>query len=113
MVQGDRLTDTIPISSVDGTMADLVITINGVGGDPGGSDTNVAVIIDTDPGDTGELRYALDGDGPLAAGRVELKIKRLDDDLSAMVMPLSRCSIRPPTTTVQFSTSASGMTVSA
>ncbi len=80
MVQGDRLTDTIQISSIDGTTADLVITINGVGGGPTG-DNNVAVIIDTDPGDTGELRYALDGDGPLAAGRVEMKIKRLDDDL--------------------------------
>ena len=32
MVQGDRLTDTIQISSVDGTTAELVITINGVGG---------------------------------------------------------------------------------
>ena len=81
MVQGDRLTDSIPISSVDGTTAELVITINGVGGaDPTG-ENNVAVIIDTDPGDTGELRYALDADGPLAAGRVELKIKRLDDSL--------------------------------
>ncbi len=81
MVQGDRVTDTIQITSVDGTTADLVITINGVGGDAPGGDTNVAVIVDTDPGDTGELRYALDADGPLAAGRVELKIKRLDDDL--------------------------------
>ncbi|MFK8014643.1 MAG: VCBS domain-containing protein [Gammaproteobacteria bacterium] len=80
LVQGDRLMDTIPISSVDGTTADLVITINGVGGAPQG-DNNVAVIVDTDPGDTGELRYALGDDGPLAAGRLELKIKRLDDDL--------------------------------
>ncbi|NNE36058.1 MAG: hypothetical protein HKN13_12525, partial [Rhodothermales bacterium] len=80
MVQGDRLEDTIPIASVDGTAADLVITINGVGGTPSGNN-NVAVIIDTDPGDTGELRYALGGGGPLAAGRVELKIKRLDDSL--------------------------------
>ena len=81
LVQGDRVTDTIPIASIDGTPAELVITINGVGGEPSGGDTNVAVIIDTDAGDTGELRYALDGNGPLAAGRVELKIKRLDDDL--------------------------------
>lgn len=81
MVQGDRLTDTIPISSVDGTTADLVITINGVGGDPSGGDNKVAVIIDTLDSDTGELRYALDTDGPLAAGRVELKIKRLEDSL--------------------------------
>ena len=81
MVQGDRLTDTIPISSVDGTAAELVITINGVGGAAPTGENKVAVIIDTDPGDTGELRYALDADGPLAAGRVELKIKRLDDSL--------------------------------
>ncbi|MEM7283367.1 MAG: VCBS domain-containing protein, partial [Pseudomonadota bacterium] len=80
MVQGDRLMDTIQISSVDGTLADLVITINGVGGAPTG-DNNVAVIIDTDASDTGELRYALGDDGPLAQGRVALKIKRLDDDL--------------------------------
>ena len=80
MVQGDRLTDTIPIASVDGTTAELVITINGVGGTPSG-DNNVAVIVDTLDTDTGELRYALDADGPLAAGRLELKIKRLDDSL--------------------------------
>lgn len=81
MVQGDRETDTIPIESVDGTTAELVITINGVGGAAPSGENNVAVIIDTDAGDTGELRYALDGAGPLAAGRLELKIKRLDDDL--------------------------------
>ena len=81
MVQGDRLTDTVQIESVDGTTADLVITINGVGGAAPSGENNVAVIIDTDAGDTGELRYALDADGPLAAGRVELKIKRLDDTL--------------------------------
>ncbi|MEL7448907.1 MAG: chondroitinase-B domain-containing protein [Pseudomonadota bacterium] len=46
-----------------------------------GETNNVAVIIDTDPGDTGELRYALGGGGPLAAGRVEARIKRLDDAL--------------------------------
>ncbi len=79
LVQGDRETDTITITSIDGTTAELVITINGVGGDTGGSN-NVAVIVDTTD-DTGELRYALDADGPLAAGRVEAKIQRLDDDL--------------------------------
>lgn len=81
LVQGDRVTDTIPIASVDGSVAELVVTINGVAGAPTGGSTNVAVIIDTDAGDTGELRYALDAAGPLAAGRVQLKIKRLDDDL--------------------------------
>jgi len=80
MVQGDRETDTIPIASVDGTTADLVITINGVGGTPSGAN-NVAVIVDTLDTDTGELRYALDANGPLGAGRLELKIKRLDDTL--------------------------------
>ncbi|NND70732.1 MAG: hypothetical protein HKN43_04055, partial [Rhodothermales bacterium] len=81
MVQGDRLTDTIQISSVDGTTAELVITINGVGGAAPAGENKVAVIVDTLDTDTGELRYALDADGPLAAGRVELKIMRLDDDL--------------------------------
>ena len=80
LVQGDRIMDTIAIQSVDGTMADVVITINGVGGAPMGAN-NVAIIVDTDPGDTGELRYALGDDGPLAAGRVALKLKRLDDEL--------------------------------
>ncbi|MEL6871015.1 MAG: VCBS domain-containing protein [Pseudomonadota bacterium] len=82
LVQGDRLMDTIAIASVDGTTADFVVTINGVGGAPMG-DNNVAVIIDTDPTDTGELRYALGDAGPLAAGRVALKLKRFDDDLGS------------------------------
>jgi VCBS repeat-containing protein len=80
LVQGDRVTDTITVTSVDGSTADLVITINGVGGEVNAGTTQVAVIVDTDAGDTGELRYKLSGD-PLAAGRVEMKIKRLDDDL--------------------------------
>ena len=80
MVQGDRITDTIEISSVDGTTAELVVTINGVGGAATGAN-NVAVIIDTDSGDTGELRYAIGDDGPLAAGRLAVKVKRLDDEL--------------------------------
>jgi hypothetical protein len=50
-------------------------------GGPGTSGNKVAEIIDTDAGDTGELRYKLsDADAPLAAGRVEVAIKRLDDD---------------------------------
>ncbi|MGB5258515.1 MAG: VCBS domain-containing protein [Woeseiaceae bacterium] len=81
LVQGDRITDTIQIASVDGTTADLVITINGVGGAAPSGENKVAVIVDTLTTDTGELRYALGADGPLAAGRVELKIKRLDDTL--------------------------------
>jgi VCBS repeat-containing protein len=80
LISGERETDTITIESFDGTTAELVITITGVGGDTGGAN-NVAVIIDTNDGDTGELRYALDDDGPLAQGRIEVSIKRLDDDL--------------------------------
>ena len=49
MVQGDRLTDTIQIESIDGTTADLVITINGVGGAAPSGENKVAVIIDTQP----------------------------------------------------------------
>lgn len=80
LITGERETDTIAVTSVDGTSAEFEITITGVGGDTGGAN-NVAVIVDTDSGDTGELRYALGDNGPLASGRVELKLKRLDDDL--------------------------------
>ncbi|MBZ9611655.1 VCBS domain-containing protein [Rheinheimera maricola] len=80
LVSGERETDTITIESVDGTTAELVITITGVGGDTGGAN-KVAVIIDTDPTDTGELRYALGSDGPLAQGRITVSVKRLDDEL--------------------------------
>ena len=82
LVQGDRVTDTITVTSVDGSTAELVITVNGVGGEVNAGTTQVAVIIDTDASDTGELRYKIaDADAPLAAGRVDMKIKRLDDDL--------------------------------
>ena len=48
--EADMLTDTIGIESADGTQTDVVVTITGF--------TNlVAVISDTDDGDTGELRY--------------------------------------------------------
>ena len=80
LITGERETDMIAIQSVDGTMAEVMITITGVGGDTGGAN-KVAVIVDTDPSDTGELRYALGDDGPLPAGRIEVAVKRLDDDL--------------------------------
>ncbi|MBU2277976.1 MAG: VCBS domain-containing protein [Gammaproteobacteria bacterium] len=80
LVSGERETDTITVESLDGTTAALVITISGVGGDTGGAN-NVAVIIDTDPTDTGELRYALGSNGPLAKGRMTVSVKRLDDEL--------------------------------
>ena len=80
LVSGERETDTITIESVDGTTAELVITITGVGGNAGGAN-KVAVIIDTDATDTGELRYALGNNGPLAQGRITASVKRLDDEL--------------------------------
>ncbi|MBT1450782.1 VCBS domain-containing protein [Glaciecola sp. XM2] len=80
LISGERETDTFIIESFDGTTAELVITITGVGGLPTGAN-NVAVIVDTLDSDTGELRYALGDDGPLAQGRVEVSVKRLDDDL--------------------------------
>ncbi|MEC8228026.1 MAG: VCBS domain-containing protein, partial [Pseudomonadota bacterium] len=82
LVSGERVTDTITISSVDGTTAEVEITISGVGGDTGGAN-KVAVIRDTDASDTGELRYALGDDGPLAAGRVTASVMRLDDDFES------------------------------
>ena len=78
--QGERETDTFTITSTDGTTAELVITISGVGGGDTGAN-NVAIIIDTNDSDTGELRYALGDNGPLAQGRVTARVKRLDDDL--------------------------------
>jgi VCBS repeat-containing protein len=80
LINGKRETDTIIIETFDGTTAEFVITITGVGVDIGGAN-NVAVVIDTGPGDTGELRYALGDDGPLAQGEIEVSVKRLDDDL--------------------------------
>ncbi len=74
LTAGETEIDIISIESEDGTIAQLMITINGVA-----TNNNVAVIADTDNTDTGELRYALGGDGPLAAGRLEARVQRQDD----------------------------------
>ncbi|MFT2089717.1 VCBS domain-containing protein [Paraglaciecola sp. 2405UD69-4] len=79
LIVGERETDTFTIESLDGTTAELTITISGTVVVATGAN-NVAVIIDTTD-DTGELRYALGDNGPLAAGRVAVKVKRLDDEL--------------------------------
>jgi hypothetical protein len=50
-------------------------------GGPGTPGNKIAEIVDTIDTDTGELRYALDGAGPLAAGRLSVSVKRLDDNL--------------------------------
>ena len=79
---GSTLTEVAAFTSADATAGSVTITINGIVA----TGTNkFAQIIDTmgsaNGNDTGELRYALGGDGPLAAGRVEAKIRRLDDTL--------------------------------
>ena len=79
LVVGERETDTFTIQSNDNSTAELVITITGTVVVNTGAN-NVAVIIDTDSGDTGELRYKIGDDG-LAQGKMKAKIKRLDDEL--------------------------------
>lgn len=79
LVVGERETDTFTIQSNDNSTAELVITITGTVVVNTGAN-NVAVIIDTDSGDTGELRYKIGDDG-LAQGKMTAKIKRLDDEL--------------------------------
>ncbi|MBU2887447.1 VCBS domain-containing protein [Gilvimarinus agarilyticus] len=66
----DTLTDTIAIESADGTAATVTITVTGV--DAAGGANKYAAITDTTDGDTGELRYALDDDGPLSSGKITL-----------------------------------------
>ncbi len=82
LVVGERETDTFTIESFDGTTAEVSITITGTVVVNTGAN-NVAVIVDTLDSDTGELRYALGDGGPLAAGRIEVAIKRLDDELGS------------------------------
>ena len=80
-LDGDSLdTDNAASPYHSNTSEATVETIAGAGG-PGTPGNQLAEIIDTDPGDTGELRYALDAAGPLAAGRLEVAVKRLDDTL--------------------------------
>ena len=78
---GDSLdTDNAASPYNSSTSEATVETVPGSNG-PGTPGNKLAEIIDTDPGDTGELRYALDAAGPLAAGRLEVAVKRLDDSL--------------------------------
>ncbi len=57
--EDDTVIDTIAIASIDGTPAELVITITGAPA-AGGLPTNVAKITDNMTDDAGELRYKLD-----------------------------------------------------
>ena len=69
---GESVVDTIPIASIDGTAANIEITIRAPVVVPSG--LQAAVIRDTDPSDTGELRYNL----PAAqlSGRLEVTYDR-------------------------------------
>ena len=80
LVAGDTLQENIDITSIDGTTAVLTITIRKKAAQAQGSN-NVAVINDTLTTDTGELRYVLDSS--LAAGRLEVKVKRRDDSFGS------------------------------
>ena len=80
-LDGDSLDDDNAASPYNGSTSEATVeTIPGAGG-PGTPGNKLAEIIDTDPSDTGELRYALDAAGPLTAGRLEVAVKRLDDTL--------------------------------
>ncbi|MGI9232396.1 MAG: VCBS domain-containing protein, partial [Woeseiaceae bacterium] len=68
---GESVMDTIPIASIDGTTADIQITIRAPVVVPSG--LQAAVIRDTDPNDTGELRYNI---SPQLSGRLEVTYDR-------------------------------------
>jgi VCBS repeat-containing protein len=73
--QDDSVIDTIAIASIDGTPAELVITITGAptgGGEP----TNVAKITDNMTDDAGELRVKLDS----AVAQGKLTVSFLKED---------------------------------
>lgn len=68
----DTLTDTITVESVDGTTAEIVVTITGVDPD------KVAKISDSDTGDTGELYYSFDSG--LTTGKLALSFLYGEDE---------------------------------
>ena len=68
---GESVIDTIAIASIDGTAANLEITIRAPVVLPSG--LQAAVIRDTDPGDTGELRYDITTQ---LSGRLEVTYDR-------------------------------------
>jgi hypothetical protein len=82
-VDGDSLDTDNAASPYHSNSADVVVGVEAGGEESGpGTDGNkFAAITDTLDSDTGELRYALGDAGPLAQGRFEVSVKRLDDDL--------------------------------
>jgi hypothetical protein len=79
---GDSLDDDNAASPYHPNTSEATVGAEeGGAGGPGTPGNQLAEIIDTLDTDTGELRYALDAAGPLAAGRLEVAVKRLDDTL--------------------------------
>lgn len=69
----DMVTDTVALKSVDGTMADFVITVTGV---TAMATTQVAKITDNMTDDAGELRYKLDS--AISAGKLTVSFYKDD-----------------------------------
>ncbi|MEO0617072.1 MAG: hypothetical protein AAFY69_13155, partial [Pseudomonadota bacterium] len=78
---GDSLDTDNGASPYNSSTSEATVGAEAGAGGPGTPGNKIAEIVDTDAGDTGELRYALDSDGPLAAGRLNVAVKRLDDML--------------------------------
>ncbi len=68
--ENDTVTDTIAISSTDGTAAEIVITITGT---TNLAPTKAARITDNMTDDAGELRYKLSSSDIIAAGKLTVK----------------------------------------
>ncbi|MFD2164812.1 VCBS domain-containing protein [Thalassotalea euphylliae] len=79
--ENDTVTDTIAIASVDGTAAELVITIFGAPNTGGGEPTQVARITDNMTDDAGELRLKLDS--AVAQGKLTVSFLKEDNAVTA------------------------------
>ena len=75
----DSVSDSVTLTSADGTTATFDITVTGVTPAPTGN--QAAVIRDLTGDDTGELRYTLPE--AQAAGRLEVTFTRTDDELGS------------------------------
>ncbi|MDO6427581.1 VCBS domain-containing protein [Thalassotalea sp. 1_MG-2023] len=73
--ENDTITDTISISSADGTLAELNITISGVASF---APTKVAKITDNMTDDAGELRYKLSSSDIISAGKLTVSFLKED-----------------------------------
>lgn len=69
--ENDSVTDTIAIASIDGTAAELVITITGAP-NQSGAPTKAAKITDNMTDDAGELRYKLSTSDIIPAGKISV-----------------------------------------